>query len=277
MTVPSVTDLTAEHSGCVIIAGSHGGLVAANAALRAGARAVILNDAGIGRDRAGVAVIQLAEKAGVAAATVSHATARIGDGDDMLRRGRISVVNEVASQVGCHVSQACAECAERMATAAPRIGLLSAHNEHSENYKERRWMLRWRPGEPPVLAVDSASLVCAEDEGAIIITGSHGGLVAGSPERALRALALAAVFNDAGVGIDEAGTARLPVLNERGVAACTVAADSARIGDAESTYADGVISRTNDRAVQLGAVEGMSTRAFVNTLIGKMRGQYQAI
>jgi hypothetical protein len=71
------------------------------------------------------------------------------------------------------------------------------------------------------------------------------------------------LFNDAGIGIDEAGVTRLPVLEARGIAAGTVAAASARIGDARSTYEDGILSRVNPRAAALGIVPGMAAREFV--------------
>ena len=71
----------------------------------------------------------------------------------------------------------------------------------------------------------------AEDEGEIVVTGSHGGLIGADPKRALKANARLAVFNDAGVGCDEAGITRLAVLDDRGVAAVTVAHTSAKIGD----------------------------------------------
>ncbi len=118
-----------------------------------------------------------------------------------------------------------------------------------------------------VVAVDSASLVRAEDQGAIVVTGSHGGLLGGKPEGALRVDARAALFNDAGVGIDDAGIGRLPVLATRGIAAATVAADSARIGDAHSTFADGRLSRVNRVAARYDAVVGMPAREFVDRVI----------
>ena len=56
--------------------------------------------------------------------------------------------------------------------------------------------------------------------------------------------------------VERAGTARLAALEARGIAAITVAATSARIGDARSTLHDGVISAANPRAAALGAVVG---------------------
>ena len=105
-----------------------------------------------------------------------------------------------------------------------------------------------------MVLVDSASLVSAEvDRGAIVVTGSHGGLVGGDPAAALRTEAFAAVFHDAGIGIDQAGIGRLPTLDDRGIAAATVAAASARIGEARSTLDDGVLSAVNATAAGTGA------------------------
>ena len=99
-------------------------------------------------------------------------------------------------------------------------------------------------------------MVAPGDAGAIVVTGSHGGLVGGDPAMALRTDAFAAVFNDAGIGVEEAGIGRLAALERRGVAAFTVAAASARIGEARSSFEDGVISRVNAAAARLGAIAG---------------------
>jgi hypothetical protein len=85
----------------------------------------------------------------------------------------------------------------------------------------------------------------------------------GRADTALKYDASAALFNDAGVGIDEAGVSRLPALDARDIAAGTVAAASARIGDARSTYEDGILSRVNSRAAALGLAPGMTAREFV--------------
>jgi len=97
----------------------------------------------------------------------------------------------------------------------------------------------------------------------VLVTGSHGGLLGGRPDTALKYDALAALFNDAGIGIDEAGVTRLPALEARGIAAGTVAAASARIGDARSTYEDGILSRINPCAAALGITPGITARQFV--------------
>ena len=49
----------------------------------------------------------------------------------------------------------------------------------------------------------------------------------------------------------------------RNIASATVAAASARIGDARSTYEDGILSRVNSCAAALGVAPGISAREFV--------------
>jgi hypothetical protein len=264
LVIGSVTKLRPEHRDRVVVSGSHGGVYPAYCAVGAGARAVILNDAGVGVDRAGVAALAYCQALGIPAATVSHRSARIGDAKDMMRRGRISFVNAAAGLLGCRVGADCAACADLLSS-APTVVLAPPV------YVEARFTLREDPGEPPVIAVDSASLVQPEDAGAIIVTGSHGGLVGGRPEAALPVDALAALFNDAGIGVDEAGVGRLPALDQRGIAAATVSADSARIGDARSTYADGFLSRVNESAARCGVAIGMSAREFVDKVIQAKR------
>ena len=82
------------------------------------------------------------------------------------------------------------------------------------------------------------------------MTGSHGGV--SSARFALESRPFLAVFNDAGGGKDQAGYAGLSLLETQGIAACTVAYDTARIGDARSTLEDGIISRANAQARALG-------------------------
>ncbi len=114
-----------------------------------------------------------------------------------------------------------------------------------------------------IVLLDSVSLVRPSDAGQIVVTGSHGGLVGGDPAAALRVDAFAAVYNDAGIGVDEAGLGRLPALESRGIAAFTVAAASARIGEARSTLDNGIVSRANPTALRLGARPGEPAREII--------------
>jgi hypothetical protein len=256
----SVTALPATARGAVLLSGSHGGAYAAYLAASAGVRAVILNDAGVGRDRAGVSGLVLLDTIGMAAATISHRSARIGDGEDGRRRGVISHANRHASALGVKAGMAAADAFALLhERALPPSGELEVQEEH-------RFEEAGDPGGPRIVVVDSASLVDFADTGQLIVTGSHGGLLGGDPERALKTAALAAVFNDAGVGIEKAGIRRLAALDARGMAAATVSADSACIGDGRSTLEDGIVSHINDTARQCGGRVGMVARDFLRTI-----------
>ena len=113
---------------------------------------------------------------------------------------------------------------------------------------------------------NSAGLVLPEDAGHIVATGSHGALLGGKPETAIKIPVFAAIYNDADFGIENAGIARLPVLEARGIAGACVSAWSARIGDGQSTYHDGFVSAVNARAALCGGEIGISAKELVARL-----------
>jgi hypothetical protein len=256
VTAESVTQLQ-DVAGKVLVAGSHGGIIAAYLGATAGAHALILNDAGLGKDRAGIAGLFYLEDIGMAAAAVDCMSARIGDGADMLARGVISHANAYAALRGVVAGQSCRDAAERLRAApAPRAG--------PPPYAEGRW--RMAGGPPEVWALDSVGKIEPADAGRILVIGSHGALHGGRPESALAVDAAAAVFNDAGVGTDRIGITRLPVLSARGIPAATVDCMSARIGDGRSMWESGLISHVNAAAARMGAAPGMSVQAFVEVI-----------
>jgi hypothetical protein len=258
--IDSITKLQPEYVGNVVIAASHGGVYAGYCAAKGRLRAVILNDAGVGCDRAGISSLSYLDVLGVAAATADGRSCRIGDGRDMAASGVVSFVNATASAVGCVPGQSVKVCAELMCAAPLSTATVPP-------LREAKFVARSGPGEPRVIVMDSVSLVEPSDAGAIVITASHGGLLGGDPASALRTDAIAAIFSDAGLGKDRAGITRLPVLDRRGIAAATVAADSARIGDGRSVYADGVLSHVNETAAAIGIRMGETVWSFVEKVI----------
>jgi hypothetical protein len=257
LTADSITRVGSEAAGAVVVNGSHGGIYAAYLAAKLRVAAAIFNDAGVGRDQAGIAGLDYLDGFGLPAAAVGHETARIGDGADMMASGIITHANAVAAALGVSAGQSCREAAARLQRAQPS-------QRTPPEALEAAFLLI--SGPPQVWALDSASLVSPAHKDAIVITGSHGGLLGGKPETALKYDVLGALYNDAGVGKDKAGVSRLPALDGRGIPAATVSAASARIGDARSTYEDGVVSRVNAGAAAIGLREGVSARDFVATL-----------
>jgi uncharacterized protein YunC (DUF1805 family) len=254
---PTITKLPDDAPGRVLLTGSHGGPYPASLALAARVRGLVFHDAGIGRDEAGIAALGALDAAGIPASAISHLSARVGDTADMLARGRVSRANAAAAALGIVAGMACREAAERMRGASWRVAPATALAEGRE--------VLWPEGAVrPLVLIDSASLVEPEaDRGAVIVTGSHGGLVGGDPKMALRADGFAAAYHDAGIGIDQAGIGRLPALEARGIAAITVAAQSARIGEARSVFEHGIVSAANPTAMAWGATVGAAAKPLL--------------
>jgi predicted ester cyclase len=99
----SITAASSETAGQIVVAGSHGGMSAGEFATRHRLRACFLNDAGVGKDRAGIVALGMLDADGVPGATVSHRSARIGNARDHWEHGVISHVNEAAAAVGLRV------------------------------------------------------------------------------------------------------------------------------------------------------------------------------
>ena len=264
MTVDTITKLDDTHRGQVVIGASHGGEYAGYCAAKGHVRAVIFNDAGVGKDRAGLGSLRYLDGLRIPGATASHMSCRIGDGADMRAHGVVSFVNETAARLGCAAGQTVLECATKM-LAAPLSDV------PVPKHAESRFVMRDTPGQPRVIVMDSASLIEPGDAGCIVITASHGALLAGNPDKAIGPDVVAAIFNDAGIGKDRAAISRLPTLHRRGIAAATVSADSARIGDGRSVYDEGVLSHVNETAATMGVKPGMTTREFVDRVTAATR------
>lgn len=113
--VDSITQIVPADAGAVVVTGSHGGTSAAGFAAGVAARLYVFNDAGVGKDRAGLAGLDLLDRAGIAACAVSHDSARIGDAADTLASGIVSAANPGAAALGI-------VCGEGLRSALVRLG-----------------------------------------------------------------------------------------------------------------------------------------------------------
>lgn len=109
--IDSITEITPAMAEAVIVSGSHGGRSVSTYALgiRPHPHAVLFNDAGIGKERAGIVALDHLEQAGVICATYSHDSARIGEASDGLEHGIISAVNRQALDAGIMAGMAVAD------------------------------------------------------------------------------------------------------------------------------------------------------------------------
>lgn len=101
----SITKVTPDDNGAIVLSASHGGASSGEFALEVPLKLVLFNDAGVGKNKAGVAALDMLSKRGVAGATISHESGMIGDAKDMWEHGVISHVNDQAAALGLEAGQ----------------------------------------------------------------------------------------------------------------------------------------------------------------------------
>lgn len=257
----SITDAGADAAGRIAVCGSHGGMIAAALASKAGLRGVILNDAGVGLNAAGIRGVMALDQVGMAAAAVDCHSACIGSAGDILTNGVLSAVNDTAKALGVRVGQSVAAALPLLETASSPTAALPAPDE-------ARFEVTLLENAPAVICADSASLISPKDASRIIVTGSHGGLIGNDPTRACKAHAAFVAFNDAGGGKDNIGHGRLAALQDQGIAAAVLGTLSCEIGDARSSLEQGHISALNGCAKDLGLRVGDQLRAALTDIVG---------
>lgn len=95
----SAANIANPDSDRVLVTGSHGGTVGGRTLVNP-VLAAFFNDAGIGKESAGVSRVYALQNEGVPAGAVSHMSAMIGDAEESLHHGVLSVVNDLARNLG---------------------------------------------------------------------------------------------------------------------------------------------------------------------------------
>ena len=114
----SITWLGSEDTGQIVITGSHGGRSAGAYAIRPVLACCCFNDAGVGKERAGIVALDMLQQRGGPCVAYSHNSARIGDARDAWDNGVISYVNAPAAALGFAVGESLQAAIVR--TFAPR-------------------------------------------------------------------------------------------------------------------------------------------------------------
>lgn len=96
----SITFLNENNAGDIVVCGSHGGASAGHYAQKRKVKAVFFNDAGIGKNDAGVKSLDSLNDSGILACTVDCMSAEIFNGQDVLSNGIITVCNQLAKAAG---------------------------------------------------------------------------------------------------------------------------------------------------------------------------------
>ena len=249
----------------VVVAGSFAGGLAFAFALPFGVRGLIAHEAGVGRNRAGIAGLALAERFAVPAAAVETMSARLGDGASVLEYGVVAHVNDEAEALGVTRGMPAREAALRLLEAPPgRIvpGL---------DLVDRSHRVAERGAGGRIVLAGSTSFAVPGNGADVFCTGSHGGRVNTGPLVAVRPRGV--IVNDGGFARDRSGVDGLPVLDEAGVAAASVGTMSARIGDPESTWETGEISALNATAAKLGVEIGQAASEAARRMLAGVTGE----
>lgn len=96
--IDSISFLTDADHGRIVVSASHGGASSGEYARRRMPGLVFFNDAGVGKDAAGIRALEILSSAEVAACAISAGSARIGDVLDHWQHGIVSHVNASAAR-----------------------------------------------------------------------------------------------------------------------------------------------------------------------------------
>ena len=251
----SLTHVNARLAACdVLVAGSFAGALAFGFALERGVRGLVAHEAGVGRERAGISGLPLADRLGVPAAAVATDSARLGDGRSVWDDGIVSHANEHATVLGVSPGARAADATRAMLKAPPGLPAPAP-------LVDRRPRVVAKTAAGRVVLLSSMSFAGPEHRLDVLCAGSHGGRV--NVERLLEVRPRGAVFNDGGIARDRSGVSGLASLDAIGVAAVAVDAMTARIGDPASTWDDGIVSVVNETARRAGVAPGQPAREAV--------------
>lgn len=246
------------HLEDVAVGASFAGAATAAMAMRPGVKAWIAHEGGPGKDDAGVSGLPLAQRFGIPAAAIATMTAGLSRGTTLIT-GTVSRANEAALALGVRPGQTGGDAAKLMLK-APRGKPCELHGIIDESIHEMEIGPNGR-----IFAVWSFSRVRGEHPNDVFCVASHGGKV--MAEYALQARPRGLIANDAGRGLDYSGTDGLEVMDEQRIPAATVSAESARLGDALSTYRDGIISAANASARAIGVRINMTAREAARLML----------
>jgi len=111
----SVSSVTAQDAGSIVVSASHGGTSSGEFATRHRLGGCFFNDAGVGKDDAGIAALGMLDEMQVAGATLSHFSACIGDARDHWAHGVVSHVNRTAAAAGLAPGQSVRDAVRHLA------------------------------------------------------------------------------------------------------------------------------------------------------------------
>lgn len=238
-------------AGDVVVNASYSGVLCARMVMSAKPRAVIGLDCAIGKDGAGIAGLWYYEALNVPAAAVDVMTAEMGNGSDLYDNGIVSCVNDAAQALGIAPGMTTREAADYLLTGEKRPKVFEPTRRrviHTDAATGRS-----------IVCTDSIAYALPQDkERNVLCTAGHTGRSVVGYFRDFRPWAF--ICSDGGIGKNNSGLSALEAVEPDGIAGASVSAQTARMGDGQSTYFDGVISAANRHARDKGVLVGQGAR-----------------
>jgi len=253
----SLGDLQFGNTNSILVCGSHcgGNRDLARHVKNCHVKAVFLNNAGVGKNQAGIRGLIHYQAEGILACAVDHNSAEIGISSDTWESGTISHTNPQAEEAGIQIGDSVKDAVGKIVNlfilpSSTQINkdLESLIDEKKENSSkiDLKKQIQTQIDGVSITVTDSITFLNENNAGEIVVCGSHGGLSAG--EYAQKHRVKAVFFNDAGIGKNRAGVKSLESLSDAGILACTVDCMSAEIFNGYDTLDNGIITVCNQLA-----------------------------
>jgi len=269
----SLGDLQPGNTSPILVCGSHcgGNRALAMQVKNCHVKAVFLNNAGIGKNQAGIRGLNHYESEHILACAVDRNSAEIGIASDTWESGIVSHISQGAKaagiQVGDSVKEAVAKISNRIncPSMTQRSGNLESPGESevsdSTSKVDLKKQTQTQIAGVDITVTDSITFLNENNAGDIVVCGSHGGVSAGHYAQKHRVRAV--FFNDAGIGKNNAGIKSLESLSDAGILACTVDCMSAEIFNGQDALDNGIISVCNQLAKERNINEKMTVKEAI--------------
>lgn len=241
----------------VVVNSSYCGLLPARFLSEHRPRGVVSIDCGVGPQGAGIAGLWYLEALNIPAVTADVMSIHLGDGVELYERGVVSFCNRPAADCGVRRGMTTREAAHLMLDKDP--GSPSAEGVTNRTVRETG------PDGRLVVCVDSIAFGLPEDERNVLVTAGVTGTSSLPYIRRVRPFGF--ICSDGGMGLDNSGIAALAIVEKEGLAGASVDARTARMGDGQSTYDDGIIIAANALALAAGVAPGMPASRAASLLV----------
>jgi uncharacterized protein YunC (DUF1805 family) len=271
----SLGDLQLDNTSPILVCGSHCGDngTFARKLKNCNVKAVFLNNAGVGKNQAGISGLTYYQTENILACAVDHNSAEIGIAHDAWNSGIISHTSIQAEEAGINVGDSVKEAVSKIINSitSPSKTLknkdvISLANEEKEDTSKAdlKKQTQTQVDGVKIIVTDSITFLNKKNSGDIVVCGSHGGISAG--HYALKHGVKAVFFNDAGIGKNNAGVKSLELLNDAGILACTVNCMSAEIFNGHDSLNYGIVSVCNRLAKSRNIKENMTVKEAIKRI-----------